>query len=292
MYDAIVVGARCAGSPTAMLLARKGYRVLLLDHAAFPSDTMRSHFIHHPGVVSLHRWGLLPQVIASGCPPIRARLSDLGDFTLAIPAEVADGVDANYAPRRFVLDAILVAAAIAAGAELREHFAVHELVWDAGRVVGIRGRARGGAMVEERARIVVGADGAHSVVAKAVRAADLPRPPGALLRLLLLLQWRAARGDRGLPASRGMHAHQLSHERRPFLHRHPGADRGIPRLPRGHREELLPGHRARPAAGGAGARGQPRGALVRHGGLDELLPHAVRAAAGRSSATRDTTRTR
>ena len=170
MYDAIVVGARCAGSPTAMLLARAGYRVLLVDRAAFPSDTMRSHFIHHPGVVSLHRWGLLPQVVASGSPPIRARLSDLGDFSLTIPAEVADGVDANYAPRRFVLDTILVAAAVAAGAELREHFAVHELVWDDGRVVGIRGRAKGGAMVTEHARIIVGADGAHSVVAKAVRA--------------------------------------------------------------------------------------------------------------------------
>ena len=80
----------------------QGYRVLLVDRAAFPSDTMRSHFIHHPGVVSLHRWGLLPRVVASGCPPIRTRLSDVGDFTLTIPAEVADGVDANYAPRRFV----------------------------------------------------------------------------------------------------------------------------------------------------------------------------------------------
>ncbi len=170
MYDAIVVGARCAGSPTAMLLARKGYRVLLLDRASFPSDSMRSHFIHHPGVVSLHRWGLLPRVIASDCPPIRRRLSNLGDFTLTIPAEEADGVDANYAPRRFVLDAILVEAAVAAGAELRERFTVHDLIWDAGRVVGIRGRANGGAMVEERARIVIGADGAHSMVARAVQA--------------------------------------------------------------------------------------------------------------------------
>lgn len=170
MYDAIVVGARCAGSPTAMLLARKGYRVLLLDRASFPSDTMRSHFIHHPGVVSLHRWGLLPRVIASDCPPIRTRLSDFGDFTLATPAEIADGVDANYAPRRFILDEILVEAAVAAGAELREHFTVHELLWEEDRVVGIRGRAHGGAMVEERARIVIGADGAHSVVARAVQA--------------------------------------------------------------------------------------------------------------------------
>src|SRR5207248_742780 len=59
MYDAIVVGARCAGSPTAMLLARKGHKVLLLDRYAFPSDTMRNHFIQLPGVLQLKRWGLL-----------------------------------------------------------------------------------------------------------------------------------------------------------------------------------------------------------------------------------------
>ncbi|HXF60055.1 MAG TPA: FAD-dependent monooxygenase, partial [Caldilineaceae bacterium] len=64
MYDAIVVGARCAGSPTAMLLARKGYRVLLLDKAGFPSDTLSTHYIHQPGVACLKRWGLLDKVIA------------------------------------------------------------------------------------------------------------------------------------------------------------------------------------------------------------------------------------
>jgi flavin-dependent dehydrogenase len=177
MYDAIVIGARCAGSPTAMLLARKGYRVLLLDRAAFPSDAMRNHFIQHSGVVQLHRWGLLERVIASGCPPVRTFTTDVGDFPLRTPVEVGDGVDANYAPRRIVLDNILVNAAVEAGAELRENFTVHELVWDDGRVVGIRGRAHGGAMVEERARIVIGADGAHSVVAKAVHAAHYHERP-------------------------------------------------------------------------------------------------------------------
>ena len=71
MYDAIVVGARCAGSPTAMLLARKGYRVLLLDKARFPGDTLSVHYIHQPGVASLQRWGLLEGVVASHCPPVR-----------------------------------------------------------------------------------------------------------------------------------------------------------------------------------------------------------------------------
>src|SRR5215472_13182284 len=108
MYDAIVIGARCAGSPTAMLLARKGYRVLLLDRAAFPSDTFRNHFIQHSGIMQLLRWGLLDQVAASNCPPIRTFTSDLGDFPLREPFELGGGVDAVYAPRRFVLDRIVV----------------------------------------------------------------------------------------------------------------------------------------------------------------------------------------
>src|SRR5829696_3755622 len=83
MYDAIIVGARCAGSPTAMLLARKGYRVLLLDKAGFPSDTMSTHYIHQPGVARLKRWGLLDKVMASNCPPAVRQLIDVGPFALA-----------------------------------------------------------------------------------------------------------------------------------------------------------------------------------------------------------------
>lgn len=170
MYDAIVVGARCAGSPTAMLLARRGYRVLLLDRCAFPSDTYRNHFIQPSGVALLQRWGLLGRVAASNCPPIRAFITDLGDGPLAEPVASGDGPDAAYAPRRIVLDAILAEAAGAAGAELRERFTVQGLQWEADRVVGIRGRGQGGGGVAERARIVVGADGAHSLVARAVGA--------------------------------------------------------------------------------------------------------------------------
>ncbi|MDQ2786006.1 MAG: NAD(P)/FAD-dependent oxidoreductase [Chloroflexota bacterium] len=170
MYDVIVVGARCAGSPTAMLLARKGYRVLLLDRHAFPSDTMHNHFIQLPGVLQLRRWGLLDQVAASNAPPIRVIATDLGDFLLPTPVAPLEDVDAHYAPRRFVLDTILVTSAVAAGADLREHFTVHEIVWDGDCVVGVRGRANGGAMVTEYGRIVIGADGARSIVARAVQA--------------------------------------------------------------------------------------------------------------------------
>jgi flavin-dependent dehydrogenase len=174
MYDAIVVGARCGGSPAAMLLARKGYRVLLVDRARFPSDTYRQHFIRQPGVACLKRWGLLDRVAASNCPAVGAMTVDFGDFPLTGSVAPVDGVVDAYAPRRFVLDTLLVDAAVEAGAELRAGFAVDDLVVEDGRVAGVRGREvgkrGGGALVVERARVVVGADGLHSLVARTVQA--------------------------------------------------------------------------------------------------------------------------
>src|SRR5581483_120976 len=125
-YDAIIVGARCAGAPTALLLARTGHRVLLVDRAAFPSDTLSTHYIHQPGVARLRRWGLLERVGASGCPPARTLVFDVGPFALTGAPPPADGAAEAYAPRRTVLDAILVEAAAAAGAEVRTRFQVDE----------------------------------------------------------------------------------------------------------------------------------------------------------------------
>ena len=167
-FDAIVVGARCGGSPAAMLLARKGYRVLLVDKATFPSDTMSTHMVHPPGVAALARWGILDRLEAGNCPPVGRYSFDFGPVTIAGSPRPADGAAEGYGPRRIVLDALLVDAAVSAGAELREAFSVEEVLVEEGRVTGIRGHAKGGATVTERARVVIGADGRHSLVAKAV----------------------------------------------------------------------------------------------------------------------------
>ncbi len=137
MYDAIVVGARCAGAPTAMLLARLGYRILLVDKASYPSDIMSGHYIHQAGVARLQRWGLLERVIATGAPPILQATFDLGPFALKGTPPPAGDVAAGYGPRRSVFDMMLVQAAAESGVEVREQFRVEELVWDGDRVTGI-----------------------------------------------------------------------------------------------------------------------------------------------------------
>src|SRR5215472_3462849 len=139
MYDVIVVGARCAGSPTAMLLALKGYRVLLVDKATFPSDAPRGIYIHQPGIAQLKHWGLLDRLVASNCPPVGKLAFDLGPLTLAGSPPPINGVAVGYAPRRKVLDNILVEAAAQAGVELREGFAVQEILMDGDQVTGICG---------------------------------------------------------------------------------------------------------------------------------------------------------
>ena len=170
-YDVIVVGARCAGSPTAMLLARMGHEVLVVDRAIFPSDTISTHLIHTPGVLTLQRWGLLDRVVATGCPPVDTYAFDFGPFTLAGSPAIA-GAPSAYAPRRTVLDQILVDAAREAGAEVREGFTVEDLVLRDGRVTGIRGHGRDGRTVTETADMVIGADGRRSLVAEVVRPAQ------------------------------------------------------------------------------------------------------------------------
>jgi 2-polyprenyl-6-methoxyphenol hydroxylase-like FAD-dependent oxidoreductase len=178
MYDAIIVGARCAGAPTAMLLARKGYRVLLVDRASFPSDIISTHIIWPHGAALLDRWGLYDRLAATGCPPVARRMIfDLGPFALTGGVPDTNHGRGGLCPRRTVLDKLLVDAAVEAGAELREEFTAQALVWDGNRVAGLRGTSRGGRAVEERARVVIGADGVHSMVAEAVGALEYDTKP-------------------------------------------------------------------------------------------------------------------
>jgi 2-polyprenyl-6-methoxyphenol hydroxylase-like FAD-dependent oxidoreductase len=138
-----------------MLLARRGYRVLLVDRASFPSDTVSTHLLHPPGVAALGRWGLLERLIASGCPPIHTYRFDFGPFALSGAPGTTEAPVA-YGPRRTTLDQLLVEAAAEAGAEVRQGFTVTDVVVDGGRVTGVRGHGPNGRAVTEQARVVVG----------------------------------------------------------------------------------------------------------------------------------------
>ncbi|MFU2337283.1 NAD(P)/FAD-dependent oxidoreductase [Streptomyces albidoflavus] len=170
MYDVIVVGARCAGSPVGMLLARQGHRVLVVDRSSFPSDAVSTHYIHQAGLLKLREWGLLDEIVAAKTPELKKMHYSYRGIHLNGFAAPVDGLDAVYAPRRRVLDEILVNAARRAGAEVLESFTVTDVVAVEGQVLGIRGREGDGPEREFRATVVVGADGFHSTVAKKVGA--------------------------------------------------------------------------------------------------------------------------
>jgi 2-polyprenyl-6-methoxyphenol hydroxylase-like FAD-dependent oxidoreductase len=165
MFDVIVVGARCAGAPLAMLLARRGAKVLLVDRATFPSDIPHGHYIHRHGPRRLREWGLLDRVAALA-PPVSRMVIDVGDFPLRVGNLIEDGLAWGYGPRRSALDQILIDAAIESGVEFRAGLSVSEYLFDDGRLVGIRGRQGGSREIEERATITVGADGRHSTLAR------------------------------------------------------------------------------------------------------------------------------
>jgi flavin-dependent dehydrogenase len=171
-HDVVVVGGRVAGSATAMLLARLGHDVVVVDQASFPSDTVSTHSIARSGVVQLRRWGLLDDVLDSGAPAIRqVTFNAAGESTTRTIRDKA-GVDFLVAPRRHVLDTILATAAEHAGAEVRPGVTVTGVQRDGrGRVVGVSGQDRAGARVELGARFVVGADGLGSRVGGLVGAA-------------------------------------------------------------------------------------------------------------------------
>ena len=170
-HDVIVVGGRVAGAATALLLARRGWRVLVLERAERGADTLSTHALMKGGVLQLHRWGLLDAVREAGTPPIRRTTFHFGDESLVLPAKPVGGVDALYAPRRTVLDPVLSDAAVAAGADVRFGTTVVGLLRDGdGRVHGVCTREADGSTREVSARLVVGADGVRSLVARSVDA--------------------------------------------------------------------------------------------------------------------------
>jgi flavin-dependent dehydrogenase len=167
-FDMVVVGARCAGSSTARLLAQNGLRVLVIDKASFPSDTVSTHGIGPVGVHLLQRWGLLDRVLATDVPQEDSVGLKLGDSEMEM--RIPPGAFSPVCPRRVVLDDILVGAAREAGAEVREGVICRELISEDGIVAGLRYSDREGRRHDVRARLVVGADGASSFVARAVKA--------------------------------------------------------------------------------------------------------------------------
>ena len=176
-YDVVVVGSRVAGASTALLLARGGARVALVERAAYGTDTVSTHALMRAGVHQLHRWGLLDEIVATGVPAVRRTTFHYSDGE---PVEVAirssAGVAALYAPRRHVLDRILVDAAGAAGVDVRHEAIVTALLRDnTGRVAGVRAADRAGRAFDVPAMITVGADGIRSTVADGAGSAVVRR---------------------------------------------------------------------------------------------------------------------
>ncbi|WP_336082637.1 NAD(P)/FAD-dependent oxidoreductase [Nocardia sp. SSK8] len=171
--DVVVVGARCAGSATAMTLAGAGRRVVVLDAAALPSETLSTHLLWPAGVAELQRLGVLAEVTALGAPPLTRAYAEGAGFGIGSPFPAVDGIDYALCVRRAGLDGVLARAAVAAGAEVRTRCRVESVVFDGNRCAGVRYTDRAGTVTEIRAALVVGADGRRSTVARAV-GADQP----------------------------------------------------------------------------------------------------------------------
>jgi len=172
-YDVVIVGARCAGAATAMLLAACGLRVLVFDKSRYGTDTLSTHALMRPAVLLLHRWGLTDRLEAEGTPRISKTsfhyASHEGREAVEVDIKPRHGVDALYAPRRTVLDRTLADAAREAGADLRHGVQMLDLLRsNAGRVSGVRLRDESGNVRDVRAGIVIGADGRRSGVARLV----------------------------------------------------------------------------------------------------------------------------
>jgi flavin-dependent dehydrogenase len=192
--DAVVVGARCAGSATAISLAHAGRRVVALDRVSFPADTISTHLLWPGGVAELQALGALDRVTEIGAPALPHALAGAGDITVRGTYTPVDGIDYALCVRRPGLDAALVATAREAGAEVREGARVTELLTDAGRVTGVRWSESGGDEHTLHAPLIVGADGRRSTVARLV-GADRAQRSCASGRACFYAYWEDDRPD-------------------------------------------------------------------------------------------------
>ncbi|MTE16675.1 NAD(P)/FAD-dependent oxidoreductase [Nocardia aurantiaca] len=189
--DVVIVGSRCAGAAAAIEFARRGRRVIVLDSARFPSDTLSTHLLWPTGVAELRALGALPRVLEIGAPQLNTALAGGSGYTVRTPFAAVYDIDYALCVRRIGLDAALVATARARGADVREGMLVTELVFEAGRVAGVRYRDRTGATAEVLAPLVVGADGRRSTVARLV-GADIPYRSAASGRACYFGYWADA----------------------------------------------------------------------------------------------------
>ena len=177
-YDVVVVGARVAGAATAMLLARQGFDVALVDRADLPSDTLSTHALARGAIVQLDRWGLLHEVIASGAPQVRSAAFVLPEVRIDRQLKVKGGFDFVLAPRRYILDAILLRAAEEAGVTVQTGVSVTGTVTDpSGQVTGVTLRDSADQTSVISARLVIGADGLRSRIARSVGARIIEQRP-------------------------------------------------------------------------------------------------------------------
>ena len=169
-YDVIVVGGRCAGAATAMLLARAGVKTLVIERQAYGSDALSTHALMRPAVMQLSRWGLLGNILASGVPVITSTTFHYDDETIPVAIRAEPGVPGLVAPRRTVLDRVLIDAARRAGADVVHDTSVVDLLRGShGEVCGVVARDGKGTR-NLRAPLVIGADGVGSMVARSVLA--------------------------------------------------------------------------------------------------------------------------
>lgn len=191
-FDAVIVGARCAGAATALLLARAGARVLLVDKGAYGTDMLSTHALMRGAVLQLQRWNVLPAIVAAGTPPVRSTTFSYRAEDVTVAIEPRHGVSALYAPRRWLLDRTLVDAAVASGAEIEYGVAVEDLIRDdQGRVRGVL--TKGGSSRRIEADTTIGADGLYSTIADRVSAATVIA--GHHKTAVLYSYWQGAPND-------------------------------------------------------------------------------------------------